>query len=348
MTTLMRTGNSVRADDIVYMVAVIKDSGKVAGFRLLSTALEKTVDVSYNKLLTLLRNGYKVSNLCLLKDRIRAFNEHCGLGRYSQLDIRGRLVEPKMSKVVLIKGYGSSNSLLVYNNENCNIQYVPIESIQDIYNYAANLVSINDDIEVSDYEIRKISLGNSVKNIEKRKVALEEDLSLSELALLTNENNIEYEINNCLWVRKLHYSKLDRIRFGRTIHGIDNKAIERCELKELDLSNIGIIESEAIGDCKIGKLIIGPAWYVGANTINNCEISKLEIADGCYINNNLLNNCFVNEVRLCGNSPMLNNSIRKLFNNSEIKYLMLSSEIESNRYEKISSMIGSKSQIILE
>ena len=118
----MRTSNGVRADDIVYMVAVIKDSGKVAGFRLLSTALEKTVDVSYNKLLTLLRNGYKVSNLCLLKDRIRAFNEHCGLGRYSQLDIRGKLIEPKMSKVALIKGYGNSKSLLVYNNENCNIQ----------------------------------------------------------------------------------------------------------------------------------------------------------------------------------------------------------------------------------
>ena len=108
------------------------------------------------------------------------------------------------------------------------------------------------------------------------------------------------------------------------------------------------MESEAIGDCKIGKLIIGSAWYVGANTINNCEIGKLEIADGCYINNNLLNNCFVNEVRLCGNSPMLNSSIRKLFNNSEVKYLMLSSEIESSKYEKLSSMVGSKSQIILE
>ena len=38
----------------------------------------------------------------------------------------------------------------------------------------------------------------------------------------------------------------------------------------------------------------------------------------------------------------------KLFNNSEVKYLMLSSEIESSKYEKISSMVGSKSQIILE
>ena len=346
------------SNSIVYMVAVIYDGKNICGYRLYNVVSEKLVDVSKEKLIRLLKAGNTVCNIKLSNsgDRIESSSLNCSIKRYTSFNLDGSLKNKNVNKVLLNRYLGNQGvkSYLIFDsllNRIDILDELRTKQLDSQYDYIANAVTLDsEDIINSNRDKFDECWKLSKTGYKKFKYSIDEMLGLSEFAIYAEGNEDQtFVVDNCMWIKNMHHTKIERLVFGHLVYGIGYRAISNIQVGSLEMNDIKIIESEFLRDSEIETLKIdGETWYSGANTIVNCKIDKIELGQDVIINNNFLVDCQVHELRFKGRTPSLNKHMRDMLANTKLDYIILDRDINNTEYEKISSLIGSEPKIIME
>jgi hypothetical protein len=341
---------------IVYMVAVIYDGKQVCGYRLFDVASEKLADVSKQKLIRLLQNGYSICNIKLgSREVIESSSLNCSLKRYTAFNLDGSLKSKNINRVLVARYNGSNGvaSYLVFDSLQNRIDIVDGASVANLdspYDFVANAATIDADVTVSDKEKFEVYWKEMQTRYKKFKYSLNNLLVLEDFAMyVEGDENPDFVVDNCIVVNKMHHVKARRLILDKLVYAIGYRAISNIQVESLELNEIAIIESQFLRDSKIGTLSIsGTTWYSGTDAIVNCEINRIELGEDIIITNNFLVDSKVHEIQFKGKHPSLNRGMRTLFKNSNIDYVIIDSNIADDEYERLSSLVGAQAKIIME
>ena len=332
------------------MVAVVMNSNnKEVGYKLFNLGLNKSIIISADKLISLMKQGYEVCNLKLNnRDRIETVPRSCNIKRYTWLDESGKIISNNIRYVLISKRKGkfSKDICILYNNVTDKLEIFEYnQALGTNLDYASNSFDLTDDIENTLYEKLNMYWENLSKQHDKFKWSLNKNLNLADFAIYDSGT---FNLDKCIWVEGMHHSVCDKMVINGLVYGISYKGIRSCRIKELDI-DVSFMDTESIVDSEIETLrILGNTWFTGRSLIKNCKIKELVIGDNVEINSELLDNTSIENIIIKGMAPKIKKDCKGLFHKcSNLKYVSLDKNIDTEVYERVCHLVGGDAKILL-